>query len=146
MLSEDLHALKVKNNLSVKKIAEMSGVPESTVSRILAGQTTDPGFETVRAIVVAMGGSLDELAGISKREATCAETLREELEKSEKRERKAEIKQYVLFGIILALFTLIIYLILDALHGNWGIFRYQDILQALDRSASAMPSVSSVCM
>lgn len=64
MLCDQLRALKEEKHLTVQQIADRSGVPVSTVSRVLSGQTDNPNFQTVCDIVMAMGGSLDELAGI----------------------------------------------------------------------------------
>lgn len=57
--------LRKTSKLTHQQIAELSGVPVGTVSRILSGQTKDPGFASMAAIVTAMGGSLDELMGIA---------------------------------------------------------------------------------
>ena len=64
MLYEKLKALKMSKNLTIQEISEKSGVPSSTVSRIFSGQTDNPSFQNICDIVIAMGGSLDELAGI----------------------------------------------------------------------------------
>ena len=39
MKAEDLKKLKLERNLTTKQISELSGIPESTISRILSGQT-----------------------------------------------------------------------------------------------------------
>ena len=62
MKTEFLKELKEKSKLTTKQISDISGIPESTISRILSGQTDNPTFDTVSALVKAMGGSLDELA------------------------------------------------------------------------------------
>lgn len=66
MISERLRALKTKKKLTTAQIAEMSGISESTISRILSGQSENTTFATMLAIVQAMGGSLDEIAGLTK--------------------------------------------------------------------------------
>nr|DAJ14110.1 MAG TPA: Helix-turn-helix XRE-family like protein [Podoviridae sp. ctJ6o53] len=43
-------------------IAEMSGVPESTVTKVLNGANRSPGFETISPIARVLGVSLDELS------------------------------------------------------------------------------------
>lgn len=43
-------------------IAEMSGVPESTVTKVLNGANRNPGFETISPIARVLGVSLDELS------------------------------------------------------------------------------------
>lgn len=64
MISEKLKALKTEKNLTTQQLSELSGLPVSSISRILSGQTDSPGFLTVADLVRAMGGSLDEIAGL----------------------------------------------------------------------------------
>lgn len=64
MLHEKLSRLKTQTGMSAQQIAEKGHVPASTVSRVLSGQTPDPSFLTVSSMVQALGGSLDELAGL----------------------------------------------------------------------------------
>lgn len=56
-----------KKGLTNKQLAELSGVSLPTVNRIMSGQTDVPNYQTVCDLVMAMGGSLDELAGIPLR-------------------------------------------------------------------------------
>ena len=65
MIAERLKALKNKQKLTTAQIAEISGISESTITRILAGNGENANFQTMVAIVTAMNGSLDEIAGIS---------------------------------------------------------------------------------
>ncbi len=61
MLSTYLDTLKSKGNFTFETISKASGVPEATIKNIFSGKTEDPRFETVSAIVKAMGGSLDAI-------------------------------------------------------------------------------------
>lgn len=67
MLHDQLKELKNRKNLTAQEIADRSGVPLSTVNKILSGQTDNPAFRAVCDMVKAMGGSVDELVGISRR-------------------------------------------------------------------------------
>lgn len=67
-ISEYLSRLKEEKSLTQQQIAELSGVPMGTVSRILAGQVECPSFQAVADMTKALGGSLDELAGIERKE------------------------------------------------------------------------------
>ncbi len=69
MLSEELKSLKDKSNMTAQQIADKSGIPLSTVTRILSGRTQDPTFSVVSAIVAALHGSLDALVGIDPPDA-----------------------------------------------------------------------------
>ena len=64
MISEYLKTLKNKKNLTNQDLSDLSGVPIGTINRIMANQTDNPSFQTVCDIVIALEGSLDEMAGI----------------------------------------------------------------------------------
>lgn len=64
MFSTRLKELKDQRKLTNQQLSDLSGVPVGTINRIMAGQTDNPSFQTVCDMVMAMGGSLDELAGI----------------------------------------------------------------------------------
>lgn len=52
--------------MSIADVAEASGVSESTIKNLSANKIPTPGFWTVANIVSAIGGSLDEMAGIPR--------------------------------------------------------------------------------
>ena len=60
-LLEKLRAMKAKSGLSMREIAEMSGVPEATLEKIFAGLTKNPGVATIQKIVHCLGYTLDDL-------------------------------------------------------------------------------------
>ena len=68
MILNYLNALKIKGNFTFETISNLSGVPEATVKNIFSGKTEDPRFETVSAIVLSMGGSLDAIYSAAKKE------------------------------------------------------------------------------
>lgn len=68
MLINYLNVLKNKGNFTYEAIANLSGIPEGTVKNIFSGKTEDPRFETVSAIVLSMGGSLDAIYSAVKKE------------------------------------------------------------------------------
>lgn len=68
MITTYLNTLKSKGNFTIETISNLSGIPEATVKNIFSGKTEDPRFETVSAIVKAMGGSLDAIYSVSKKE------------------------------------------------------------------------------
>ena len=57
---EMINEIRKKKNLSVDELAELSGVPKSTLAKITAGITTNPNLETVKAIARALGCKLDD--------------------------------------------------------------------------------------
>lgn len=64
-ISAYLNTLKDKSNVTQQQLADMTGIPVGTLPRYFANLDDDSAsFEVVRKLVVAMHGSLDELAGI----------------------------------------------------------------------------------
>jgi transcriptional regulator with XRE-family HTH domain len=61
MWLDKLKELKKAKGLSSKQIAEITNLPERTVSRIFSGDTDDPYASTLRSIVIALDGSLDDI-------------------------------------------------------------------------------------
>ena len=53
--------IRKERGLSIEELAVKSGVPIGTLSKINAGITKDPKLETVKAIVKALGCTLDDL-------------------------------------------------------------------------------------
>ena len=82
MQVELLATVKSQRKLSNKWIAEETGLSESTISRILSRQI-EPKFEDVVRIAIAVGVSLDALAGIVRIEAEQEAALRAALEGKE---------------------------------------------------------------
>ena len=52
-----LKALKVKSGMTSQQIAEKSGLPESTVTRIFSGKTPNPTIASIIQMAKAMGGT-----------------------------------------------------------------------------------------
>lgn len=58
---DKLKGLKDKAGLSIKAVAEVSDVPEATLEKLFSGQTKNPGINTVRQVVHALGYSLNDI-------------------------------------------------------------------------------------
>lgn len=54
------------------------------------------------------------------------------------REKRDGWKQMALMGLVLVLIIIIFYLVLDAMHGGWGIFQYQEQLASLRGTRAAL--------
>lgn len=65
MIADDLKALFDSKNLSNRQVAKLSGISESSISRILRKETEDPGFQTIAHLVKTVGGSIDVMTGIA---------------------------------------------------------------------------------
>lgn len=61
MWVENLKELKKTKGMTTKQIADATGIPESTLKHIFAGETEDPYVSTIHKIVTALGGSLDHV-------------------------------------------------------------------------------------
>lgn len=68
MILAKLKELKAEKKLTNQQIADLSGVPLSTVTRVFNGQTDNPNIGTIEDIVHGMGGSLDNITGIKQTE------------------------------------------------------------------------------
>lgn len=60
-----LRELRDRKGLTNHELAALSGVPESTLCRILSGQTDNPGIQTVCDIVRALDGDMNEVCGFT---------------------------------------------------------------------------------
>ena len=66
MWLENLKDLKKKTGMSAKQIADLSHLPERTVNRIFSGDTDNPYVDTIRRIVTALGGNLNDIFADTK--------------------------------------------------------------------------------
>lgn len=68
-ISAYLNKLKNESGMTQQQIADLSGVPIGTVPKYFGRLDDDSAnFEIVRKLVIAMNGSLDELAGIQPKQ------------------------------------------------------------------------------
>ena len=58
---ERLRALKDKSGMTTKQIADKSGIPESTITRIFSGKTPNPTIISTMDIIRAMGGKASDV-------------------------------------------------------------------------------------
>lgn len=56
-----LQNLKEKSNITNKAIAEKVGTTESTVSRILSGESKDPSFDILTKMIYVLGGTVEDI-------------------------------------------------------------------------------------
>lgn len=122
-IAEYLCALREKTGYSVQKWSELSGVPITTINRLLGAKNASPQFCNVAALVKAGGGSLDELTDIEQKENTRieytmpqhAQTLIDQLnarisraEEREKQLRKGNSIKTVIICIFLFIFGVLV--------------------------------------
>ena len=138
---QHLKNLKDKKGYSNAKIAELSNIPLATVNRVYSGDTPNPTFETVARITIALGGSLDVIAGIKSSTdepaltspvvqtiESYSELLKEKDERiKEKNETINSLKQekrHLSIFVAASAVVLVAFLIFDAFNGHLGFFRY----------------------
>ena len=127
MLSTQLKLLKEKRKLTNQQLSDLSGVPVGTINRILSGQTDNPSFQTVCDIVIALDGSLDELAGIRPKKDSEAENAKytpeiEAIYKQMIHSKDKWIFRLFVFSCVIVAFIVFL-LIFDVLNPNIGFFR-----------------------
>ncbi len=127
MTSDYLKALKLKKNLTNQELSDLSGVPVGTINRIMANQTDNPSFQTVCDIVIALDGSLDELAGIRPKKDSEAENAKytpeiEAIYKQMIHSKDKWIFRLFVFSCVIVAFIVFL-LIFDLLNPNIGFFR-----------------------
>ena len=66
---EKLKMIKEEKGLTYAEIAKLSDIPLATITRIFNGSTPNPTFETFSHIAIALGASLDEIAGLKQPDA-----------------------------------------------------------------------------
>ena len=121
MLATQLKLLKEKRGLTNQQLADLSGVPAGTVNRILSGQTDNPSFQTICDLVLAMDGSLDELAGIEKAKARASQDLIHLYEKMIEHKNRWIHRLFVLACLLGSIFIFLV--IFDLMNPALGFVR-----------------------
>lgn len=154
MLTTYLNTLKNKGNFTYEAISNLSGISDATIRNIFSGKTEDPRFETVAAIVIAMGGSLDAVYCATKKEdveanavITLKETYAQRIEdlkehyehrlnekdkhyerllvEAEKHIETIKLdKRWFRIGFVVSIFIFALLCVAELLNPNLGWFRY----------------------
>ena len=122
--------LKAESNLTNEHLAQLSGIPESTLARILNGRTDNPYFQTIVDLVRAMKGSVDEMEDLRslQKDANTAEnaavdnkliTLYREILNN--KERWIRFLAGVLLAVMIFILIMVTY---DILHPMKGWIQY----------------------
>lgn len=161
MISEYLKSLKTKGNLTNQQIAEMSGVSAATIQRMLT-EKGESSYETVAKVVYALGGSMDEMAGIKREDPEYVQFLKTENEMyqnqiasyerlissydgvfAEKDKASAYLKKIIRY-LAIALSTLgIVFVgivIFDILNGGVGYIRYDELSRPIQDGMNVLLS------
>ena len=106
LLSDELKTLKDESGLTLNQIAEQSGVPESTVTRIINGSTPDPSLSAAAAVVKTLGGSIDAIVGIAHPAPSYRDMLIRQCQDDIAHERR-QFKRVLIFTCAVMAFLLI---------------------------------------
>lgn len=139
--------LREKQGLTVQGLADLIGVPKSTIENFFNGSTKEPRFSLIAGAIKALGGSLDDLTGIPRLRDTEIRTVQvpdpdhikkeyitemltrlvrpyDEMIQSLRRAVKFERREkWIVFAIAVALFVINTLLLFDCFSPGWGIFR-----------------------
>lgn len=73
-ISSYLNALKTRSGYTLQQLSEKTNIPQGTLPKYFGSMNDDSAnFEIVHKLVVAMDGSLDELAGIAPKQPEISE-------------------------------------------------------------------------
>lgn len=139
MIAERLNKMKTEGNYSWQELSDLTGIPVATIRKTISGETVNPSFEVVEKLLAAMGNvsarenftpqdseqSEDEMQEMMKQmsilyEARIADLWRM-IDKLSTERRTLFVTMLTVMGLLV---TFIVYLFVDGMHGNWGIFQY----------------------
>lgn len=124
MLHKKLQELKDKSGMSYQDISDESGVPLPTVKRIISGQTSDPGYSSVIAIVKALNGSIDDIQEVMQENSRSVATTQKMCSVYEKNiHEKNQLIKFLLIISISMTAIFIFLLVWDFLNPSIGFFR-----------------------
>ena len=66
MWLDNIKRIKKEKGITTKQIADKTGLPEKTISRILSGDTVNPYVDTIQRIASALDASLDDIFADTK--------------------------------------------------------------------------------
>lgn len=122
MLVTKLTKLKEKCGFTYQQIADKSGVPLSSVSRIFTGETNNPSYRHVADIVMALGGSLDAIEGIEHPQEKVPDKVLELYERE--LAHKNKIIKTLFYAFLAVVAMVMIVLLIDVTNGGIGFVRY----------------------
>lgn len=127
--SERVKPLWDKSELTLAQLAELCNISESSASRYLNGKVNPPA-DIAEKILEVLGGASPvegekEMQSVVQHvreiyEAQIASMQADHISRVEDLRRD----KTWMFRAIIVLFGVIIYLCIDGLHGNWGLFQY----------------------
>ena len=130
MYIEYLRNLKDERKMTTQQLSEKSGVPTSSVHRIMSGQTDNPSFQAICDLIIALDGSLDEMVGIKPKPTHTDDSREIEMLKKiiAEKDRTIANKDRWLSRVVFMAFALVVFIliaiVIDRLNGSFGYWRY----------------------
>lgn len=139
MIAERLNKMKTEGNYSWQELSDLTGIPVATIRKTISGETVNPSFEVVEKLLAAMGDVSAQEEFIPPDPKQSEEEMQEMMKQMSilyeariadlwRMIDKLSIERRILFVTMLTvmglLVTFIVYLFVDGMHGNWGIFQY----------------------
>lgn len=133
---ECIKAAKKAKGITTKQLSDLTNLSENTINNVLSRKTENPSFEVISKMAVALGISLNTLAGAKEKQETGGEdvagfiaTLTDMYEKQNKiyenqikNERKDKFALFALLAVVLVIVFGV--LAFDVLNGSIGWFRH----------------------
>ena len=126
---EQIKPLWEQSEMTLAQIAEVCNTSESSMSRYLNGKVTPP-VDIAEKIIAVLGGENVSKGGQEMQ--TMIQHVRDIYEKQIANMEADHARQVTslqkdkawLFGALILLFLLCLYLCADGVHGGWGFFQY----------------------
>ena len=126
---EQIKPLWDQSEMTLAQVAEICGTSESSMSRYLSGKITPPA-DIAEKIIAVLGGENVTKGGQEMQ--AMVQHIRDIYEK-QIANLEADHARYVaglqkdkawLFGALIFMFAVIVYLCVDGLHSDWGLFQH----------------------
>lgn len=130
-----MQELLTKSGMTYSQLARVTYISERTITRYFHGKTKDPHFYTLCTMIIALGGDVNEILGVSPKAAAPAENPYTELITAyrdhtttltsavDRMASRAKFLTIILFVLCLLVLTFTALEIVDLCNPNWG--RYQ---------------------
>ena len=132
-------------NPNTDTLRRMASALGTTVDEILGDDAASLSPSLASAPPTAEKAGLETIINIyehrlEKLEATYERRLEEAAKRETERDKRFDSMSTKYLVVIIVLICVIIYLIVDALHGNWGFFQYSEALRNMSPTGSGTAS------
>lgn len=137
VIFEKVIVLKEQSGMTFDEISIKSKVPLTSVKRYFNGETKSPGFLQLSSIIVALGGSVDEVLGlIPQAQKPTNNEFTRQLQSDLWYERKQK-RHWIFVFIFLVTFDLGLFLF-DILNPDMGYIRYVEQVSLIGQETFVM--------